>query len=54
MASHAGVMVNSLFPLPKAFRYKVPSIVTSAVSQDGFPTAVANFAAQTSVDMPGG
>jgi len=46
--------VNSLYRMPRALRYKVPNIVTVAVSGNGFPVDVQRYAAERKNSIIGG
>jgi hypothetical protein len=46
--------VNSRFPVPRALRYRVPNIVTVAVSERSFPPETARFASEKTPDLVGG
>lgn len=46
--------VNRRFPLPRVLRYKVPNIVSVAVSERSFPPETARFAAEKTIDLVGG
>ncbi len=46
--------VNSFFKLPRALRYKVPNIVTVALSGEGFPREMIDYARKPKTNLIGG